>query len=65
MYQQPSKNKTMREGGDGKQRKAGGGNVRDLGVMEWRIPVGRAERTGDREKKREMQVQTRTFVCKI
>ena len=27
--------------------------------MEWRIPVGRAERAGDREGKREMQeVQT-------
>ena len=30
-----------------------------MGVVEWRIPVGRAERTGDREGKREIQVQTR------
>jgi hypothetical protein len=29
--------------------------------MEWRIPVGRAERAGDREGKREIQVQTRTL----
>ena len=34
-------------------------NARDLGVVEWRTPVGRAERAGDREGKREMQVQTR------
>jgi hypothetical protein len=33
-------------------------NGRDLGVVEWRTPVGRAERAGDREGKREMQVQT-------
>ena len=32
-----------------------------MGVVEWGIPVGRAERTGDREGKREMQVQTRTL----
>jgi hypothetical protein len=36
-------------------------NGRDLGVVEWRTPVGRAERAGDREGKREMQVQTRTL----
>ena len=34
-------------------------NARDLGVVEWRTPVGRAERAGDQEGKREMQVQTR------
>ena len=36
-------------------------NATDLGVVEWSIPVGRAERAGDREGKREMQVQTRTL----
>jgi hypothetical protein len=36
-------------------------NARDLGVVEWRNPVGRAERAGDREGKREMQAQTRTL----
>jgi hypothetical protein len=30
-----------------------------LSAVEWRIPVGRAERAGDRKGKREMQVQTR------
>jgi hypothetical protein len=40
-------------------KKARRGNARDLGVVEWRIPVGRAERAGDREGKREMQVQKR------
>ena len=34
-------------------------NARDLGVVEWRTPVGRAERADDREGKREMQVETR------
>jgi hypothetical protein len=34
-------------------------NARDLGVVEWRTLVGRAERAGDQEGKREMQVQTR------
>ena len=36
-------------------------NATDLGVVEWSIPVGRAERAGDREGKREMQVQTRIW----
>jgi hypothetical protein len=31
----------------------------DLGVVGWSVPVGKAERAGDREEKREMQVQTR------
>ena len=30
-------------------------NARDLGVVEWRTPVGRAERAGDREGESEMQ----------
>jgi hypothetical protein len=34
-------------------------NARDWGVMEWRIPVGGAERAGDWEGQRETQVQTR------
>jgi hypothetical protein len=29
-------------------------HARDLGVLEWRIPVGRAERAEDREGKRGM-----------
>jgi hypothetical protein len=37
-------------------------NATDLGVVEWSIPVGRTERAGDREGKREMQVQTRVLV---
>jgi hypothetical protein len=32
-----------------------------LGIVEWGIAVGRAERTGDREGEREMQVQTGTL----
>jgi hypothetical protein len=42
-----------------KTKKGRGGNARDLGVMEWCIPFGWAERAGGREGKREMQVQTR------
>ena len=36
-------------------------NSRDKGVVEWRTPIGRAERAGNREGKREMQVQMRTL----
>jgi hypothetical protein len=36
-------------------------NARDLGIVEWRTPVERAERAGDREGKREIQVQMRTL----
>jgi hypothetical protein len=46
----------------GRQTKKGRrGNATDLGIVEWRIPVGRAERTGDREGERETQVQTGTL----
>jgi hypothetical protein len=47
-----SKNKTIHEGTANKERQElAGGEMRliDLGVVEWRTPVGRAERAGDRE----------------
>ena len=40
----------------GRQTKEGRREIaRDLGVVEWRTPVGRAERAGDREGESEMQ----------
>ena len=42
--------RTREEGGENAEI-----NATDLGIMEWIIPVGRAERAGDREGESEMQ----------